>query len=87
MGRIDHHAAEPLFPALALLCYLTSRRHRTLAWPVLAGLTMAAGMMAWTGSTLYMLPVGLLLMVLATVEQVLGLLLDTGTGEASPVPA
>jgi dolichyl-diphosphooligosaccharide--protein glycosyltransferase len=69
VGRLDHHAAEPLFPALALLCYLTSRRHHTLAWPVLAGLAMAAGMMAWTGSTLYMLPVGLLLVVLAIVEQ------------------
>jgi asparagine N-glycosylation enzyme membrane subunit Stt3 len=64
VGRVDHHAAEPLFPILALLLFVTSLRRRSALWAAGAGAAMVLGMVAWTGSLLYMVPLGLLFVVL-----------------------
>ncbi len=63
VGRVDHHAVEPLFPVLALLLFLTSLSRQSVLRAVCAGIAMALGMVAWTGSMLYLAPLGLLLVL------------------------
>ncbi len=65
VGRIDHHAAEPLFPVLALLLFVASLGRRSALCAIGAGIAMALGMVAWTGSMLYMAPIGLLIILIS----------------------
>lgn len=56
IGKPDHHAAEPLISTLFFLFFVISiydRKEKMHIFSLLAGVTLSAGMLIWTGSIIY----------------------------------